>query len=199
MGTICTGWIRQELASFMVKAARDRRHDVSFGFVNDRPIPSARNRLALGFLKTDCDYLLSVDSDVWPYKNLLDLVDRNLDIVIFPVPIWRPASSPPIAICFTPLVMGDNIIKLESGKVEEVSWGGSAFLVARRVFEGMEPPWYENAYDGNGITVGTEDEHFCRTARQAGFKVWVAHDYLCGHVKEVDIVDVWAHLTKTRR
>lgn len=197
MGTVTQGWIRQELAAFLWRAARDPRHEVELAFVNDRPIPSARNRLVRDhLLPGGWDFLLSVDSDVWPGGNLLDLAEDNLDVVYFPTPAWRSGSHPPVVAAITLPGEGAGMVDVSGGGLIPISSGGSAFMAARRVFEQVSPPWFADDFDALGILTGTEDRHFCGKAREAGFQVWAALGYPCGHFKEVNVAEAWAAICK---
>jgi hypothetical protein len=68
---------------------------------------------------------------------------------------------------------------LSAGKIglEEVLHTGTGFmLVKRKVFEGMEKPWFETTYRHTHDDWMGEDVYFCVMARQSGFKVFVDHD-----------------------
>ena len=61
--------------------------------------------------------------------------------------------------------------------------GGGCLLIHRRVFEAMEPPYFQC---NPGTFIG-EDFYFCRKAQAAGFKVYVDPGIICGH-KQKDII-----------
>jgi len=188
-----TGWVRYELADVLREISHDQRHELVFGGTNllARPFQCARHWIINEFLATDADALLMMDADVVPYHNPLDLVEHDLDVVAMACPIWRPGSKPPIVLNATPLD-GSKTVSLDDGPLMEVSQVSTgAILVARRVLEhpGMKNP-FETVYDENGITVMDDDISFYRKAREAGFKVWISLDHICGHVKKVDIVTI---------
>jgi GT2 family glycosyltransferase len=74
--------------------------------------------------------------------------------------------------------------------LQEIEAGGSAFLIARRVLETVDVPQFADGFDDWGIMIVSEDINFCRKARAAGFKIWSAYSHPCGHIKEVDLVDL---------
>lgn len=188
-----TGWVRYELAETIREISHDGRYGLYFHRANPlaRPIPCAKHHVINGFLDTDADYLLNIDSDAVPYHNPLDLVEEDLDIVAMACPIWSPGAKPPIILNATPLD-GSKTVSLDDGPLLEVSQtSSSAILIARRVLEhpDMKNP-FAFQYDERGMTAVDDDVTFYQKARKAGFRVWVSLDHTCGHVKEMDIVAV---------
>jgi hypothetical protein len=185
------GWVRHELAAQLVAFLDDRRYKLELHFSYDRPTPSNRNGIVKRFLAGDADWLLMIDHDTIPYGNPLDLVERDLDVVTFPYPIWRQKDSPPITLSLSLGKEGKPVVKLGEG-VREVMWGGTGMvLIARRVLEhpDLKAP-FAYKYDEDGIKTWEEDAFFCYQVRKAGFKIWSALSHPCGHVKEVNLVDL---------
>ena len=189
LAVLATGWIRAELADALIRMSHDGRYRLNITFSWARPIPANRQQIIRAFLESDYDYLMMLDDDVWPYGNCLDLVEDDKDVVIFPAPIWRPGvDQPPIVSIITPLE-GDKV-NFDVGGVVEVQAGGSAFLIARRVLETLKPPHFTYSFDDWGMMTVGEDINFCRKVREAGFKIWAAYSHPCGHIKEMDLVEV---------
>ena len=63
-------------------------------------------------------------------------------------------------------------------------------MFSRRVLEGIPPPAFAYDFDADGVALNDEDIYFCDKARQLGFEIWAAYDHPCGHVKEIDLVEV---------
>ena len=187
-----TGWIRHELAQCLRQISHDTRYELLFPEANPltRPSPCARHWIINGFLDCGADYLLMMDSDAVPYSNPLDLVELDLDIVAMACPIWRPGAVPPIVLNARPLDDSKRIIDSRSdGPLLEVAQvSTSVILIARRVLEhpDMRNP-FGFQYNEDGITAVDDDVTFYRKARDAGFRVWVSLEHICGHMKEVDI------------
>jgi len=184
------GWIRQEVACALIGLTHDGRYevDVSGLFVFGRPLECARHMIINGFLETDADFLLMIDSDVVPRGNPLDLVEKDLDIVAMACPIWRPGSVPPVVLNATP-ADGSTTIRPEDGPLVEVTQAStSGILIARRVLEhpDMANP-FGSVFDERGVTVADDDVSFYRKARAAGFRIWLSLAHYFGHVKDVDI------------
>jgi len=195
--TVLTGGtIRHELAVALIQMSHDERYEMEFHFSFARPIPSNRCGIAQRFLASDADWLLMLDSDVWPYRNLLDLVEADKDMVVFPTPIWRTgAPEPPIVSNVTPL-KGDIVNLDEAEMVEVLRGGASAMLFSRRVLEGLAPPLFAQDFDEDGIALCDEDIYFCDKARDAGFEIWAAYSHPCGHIKEIDLIEVYNRVDK---
>lgn len=202
IGVLTSGWVRHELAAQLVAFLDDRRYKLELNFSYDRPTPSNRNGISKRFREGTADYLLMIDHDTIPYGNPLDFVEQDLDIVTFPYPVWRPDRSPPLTLSLA-LEAGSSqvgtTVRVGEG-VQEVLWGGTGMvLIARRVLEhpDMRVP-FAYKYNEDGIKIWEEDSHFCYEARAAGFRVWSALSHPCGHVKELNLVDVHDAVTGWR-
>ena len=58
--------------------------------------------------------------------------------------------------------------------------GGAGMLIQRDVFTKLGYPYFSNRPEDNGM-LASEDVHFCRQARAAGFDLWVDLDTRQGH------------------
>ena len=190
IAVLTSGSIRHELALALIRMSHDGRYALEFHFSFARPIPGNRCLITKRFLASDADWLLMLDSDVWPYANLLDLVEAGKDVVVFPTPLLRlDAPEPPIVSNITPL--DGDIVDLDAEPLIEVlRGGGSAMLLSRYVLESIESPVFAYDFDADGVAMGDEDYYFCAKAREAGFKIWAAYSHPCGHIKEVDLVAI---------
>jgi len=197
VGVLTGGQVRAELAAALITMSQDRRYEIQIEFCWDRPIPSNRCRIAKKALARGADHLLMIDADCWPRRNLLDLVERDLDVVAFPCPIWRPGvPEPPVVMNITPLG-GDRIVDLDGEELFEIARGGfSAVLIARRVLEAMGST-FAYKFDEDGQNVGDEDIMFCDAARKRGFKIWTAPQYVCEHFKVMGLLQVNDEFART--
>lgn len=182
-----TNWIHHELTIKLPRWLIETKHEIHFESSNVKPVESNRNGIVQRFLKSDCDYLLQIDSDVVPPKNPIDLVDLNLDIVSAPCWIYQHK-----------LIL--NIYKLdetdgmlvpvdpikEKGLIEIDSTGTGILLTSRRVLETIKAP-FERKYDENGIEELGQDLYFSRKAKEAGFRIFSHLDYISKHYKEINL------------
>jgi len=142
---LTSGWVRHELAAQLVAFLNDRRYKLELHFSYDRPTPSNRNGIVKRFLKGTANYLLMIDHDTVPYGNPLDFVERDLDVVTFPYPIWRHDATPPITLSLA-LEAGSGpelrtktgaVVRLGEG-VREVMWGGTGMVLIAFLLPGQE-------------------------------------------------------------
>lgn len=198
VGVPVLGWIRHELARSLIEISHDGRYELEIAFIRTHPGSASRHKIINNCLNTDAEYLLMLDSDATPYANPLDLVEYDLDVVAMACPIWNPTLRPPVTLNARP-ADGSLTVTLGSGLVEVLQASTSVVLVARRVLEHpeMKNP-FAFQFDDDGLTTVDNDITFFWKAREAGFKVWVSLDHVCGHIKEVDVVDIANAVEKWR-
>ena len=175
---------------------REGKYQVSRSYSRATPVMNNRAKIVQQFRLMGADFLLQLDEDCVPHKNLFDLVELDLDIIGFPAPLWRGVSHPkePIVWNFELIdSTGERISEFleRDGDVQEVARiGTGGILVARRVFEKIAAPFVEPV-DKYGQRVVGGDLYFCDQARAVGFKVWAAPAYLLSHIKMVDLYSMW--------
>ncbi|GAG27507.1 unnamed protein product, partial [marine sediment metagenome] len=134
------------------------------------PIHEMRNAIVTRSLQLDCTHLLFLDADmVYPPDSITRLLAHNVDIVSALMFKRLPNFEP---ILFT----GDkyNMTQIDpvpDGLVEVAATGTGCLLINTKVFDAIEPPWFEFGQN-NGKPVG-EDINFCYNAKDAGFKIYV--------------------------
>ena len=193
-----TGSIREEIAWWRIKWAEDERYDVTIEGARHRPIASNRNLVTKRFLAGTADFMMMIDDDVVPTQNPLDLLQMDLDIVVFPTPMFAPgrAGGYPIHMNIEllehPEGAAEGYVLMQPEPLMEIASGGTGcILIARRVLEHPDMhPAFMDVYDEDGIRTQTEDVIFVWNARDAGFRAWAAMEYRCSHFKEVDLLRV---------
>ena len=187
-GPICRG-----LALLLVELAR-RPDDPLIDIVPGYPVDRVRNLICKRFLESDAEYLLMIDDDVVPPATVLDMARHGKDVVAGLCYAFIPQRGYYTA-AYTPpgedgkygrVGIGSD---LEGRGLLEVGLAGSACLmIHRRVLEQLAPPFFKTELDDDGLhIVDSEDFHFCRKAREAGFSIWLDTDQVCGHLKTVDM------------
>jgi hypothetical protein len=197
-----TGSIREELSAWRERWCGDARFDVKIEGARGFPVCDNRGRAVLKFLAGKRSYMVMVDEDVVPRRNILDLIERDLDIVCFPTPIWRPSKSPqmPALLNVTLLdkrgetISGDMVMGAAEDLHPISSGGTGCLMVARRVFEHSAMfHAFQDLWRFDGTRAIGNDIWFVRRAIEAGFKAWAAMRYPCSHYKELDLLQV--HMT----
>jgi len=182
------GWIRTELVERMVKISHDPRYDLRITYPTGSPVAHNRNAICKAFREGDSDFLLMTDDDQFWQKNPLDAVELDLDVLGFPTHVFQPKREPVSPIRW-------NVVKLpgeQKGAIREVKGIGSgSLLIARRVLvhPDLRDP-FQDRFDDEGLRQASEDLWFCEKAREAGFKIWMAANNPCHHIKPVDLMYV---------
>lgn len=148
-----------------------------------------RNQLVDQALAQDATHIWMVDTDqVYPQETLVKLLSHDLDIVGCKIHRrWPPYE--PILYRFNgewpnlQMVPDDEWMK--GGLVEVDATGTGSILIKMDVFKRLARPWFlMNLY--NDPPIG-EDIHFCKTAKDAGYKIFVDCDIKVGHLANVVI------------
>jgi len=133
---INTGSVREELSAWRERWKADGRYDVRIEGGRGFPVTDNRGRCVLEFLSGGRDYMGMVDEDVVPQRNILDLIEHDLDVVCFPTPIWRPTKSPLLPMVLNTTLIDDNgqtinrTIQLgEAEDLHPISSGGTGCIM----------------------------------------------------------------------
>jgi hypothetical protein len=175
-----TGNICIELAQWLLK-----QQDNIFVFLsNSRPIDHNRNILVNEFLKSDCNWLLMIDSDVAPPVNLLEMCENNV-----------PVCSAYVSTCVANEIIPVGMTKNDTGyyhdfkhsapelhRVDAVGTG--CILIRRDVFDTLKKPYFKFIYDADGILTKGEDFYF---SEKVGREVYFDARYKCKHTVSVTI------------
>ena len=185
IGIPTRGRIHALQANALIGIWEDRRYVKELFFsINSRSVEESRNFVASQFLKSDCDYLLSMDDDVVPLKNPLDLVKLDLDIIGLPVPVVRGKGISYGAYQEKEGKYPDYPKKEGLQEVDAIS--GGCMLIARRVLENLDKP-FSALYNEQGLWALSEDLNFCKRAKEKGFKIFAHFNYPCQHYSDVEL------------
>jgi len=187
------GHIHWQLAawlSWLVQNERRRPFSITYHdgrTYGGRPVDSNRNRIIRD--RAPGADVLMIDADTIPSNRLFDLCVAGLDVVLAPVPIYRPDNPDgPVILNIVPMLGGQAYENITGQVYQEIEEGGSGVLyVSNAVLEAVGPSPFRFAYDADGVMERGEDHEFCRRVREAGFSVYAALDLLCGHAVEVNL------------
>lgn len=192
-------WIRPEVAFAAVKLAQDRRYALHLEAPSHKPYENNLHHIVNSLVEGGYDYWLNIDDDNPPLHNPLDLVEKDLDIVGFPTPIWHYTGEVhgerPIywnAYDYVPEADAYKEHTDREGLQQVDAVGTGCVLFARRVF--LHPALRYGAFFRTWHPDGTmnkgNDIAFCERARAAGFKVWCAFSHPCDQFAELSLNEV---------
>jgi SAM-dependent methyltransferase len=199
------GWLHMATAlQVFTQLWQDPRFIVHFDHWSPQPVDVARNTQCKAFLERGDDFLLFMDSDnpVASGKNPLDNIPLDLDIVVYPTPMWK-MSAPRFVSGSIPMLWNGLVGSAIKGVyrpseervgLKEIDAGGTGcMLIARRVIEAVQPPFIRKLSDDGTAELGS-DIYFCERAREKGFKVWCDWTRPCDHFKEINLTSMWVSM-----
>jgi hypothetical protein len=159
----------------------------------------ARNSIVDEFLASDADILWQLDADVAPPENVLDIITEHGDK-------WQAAGAPyPVAMSVNDKSIREIVFTVYRGDEKgmtptDIPMEGLDFVdgvatgcmfLKRGVFLRLERPYFAFEFDNDTrkMKVG-EDLGFCIKLHKLGIKFFVDYSKTCGHVKEVDLLEV---------
>lgn len=167
----------------------------------------ARNGIVEDFLDTDCDIMLSLDSDIVPPKHLLDLVTMHGDKwkcagAPYPIFMAQPGESHrqvtitaykslgPDPVTKHPRLAPSPVPDQGTDWVDGLATG--CLLIKREVFAKLEKPYFEFKYDENTrMPVVGEDIGFCIKMHKLGIKFFTDYSMVCKHYKNnIDLLEI---------
>jgi hypothetical protein len=159
----------------------------------------ARNCYVEDFLKSDCDILWFLDSDILPRPNTLDLITEHGDkwkLAGCPYPVFMtPKGYETPQVVFTvyrwdgkgmqPAAIPDQ----GHDFVDGIATG--CIFIRREVLEGMAKPYFEFTYDPETREIiHGEDLGFCKKTQAAGHQFFIDFSMVANHYKKVSLFDV---------
>ncbi len=168
---------------------------VEYSFQTGTYIAMNREHLARNFLKTKCQFLLYIDSDIaFKPVDIMELIASNVDVVSgvyrFRTKVPNGKSNLPIK-----LVGGKDLDLSSPDTLQECELvPGGMLLIRRSVIEAMyEKTKYifnqgfdnENTESIEDAFTG-EDDHFCKLWRKLGGKIHVNTRVRVGHMGDFE-------------
>jgi hypothetical protein len=168
--------------------------------VGDALVSRGRSIVASAFLRSDCDILLSVDSDIWFRPEDAISMCEKVDDILAALYMTRSLNTQPA------LMLPNHPVTFHpDAEPVVVPFASTGFMaVHRKVFESLsaELPlchkgWsdrgadtsfypfympYTIPWEGDGHMYLSEDWAFCQRAKDAGFKVMLDPSIRLGHM-----------------
>ena len=207
-----TGWVCYPLSQWLTDlpfTAGDIQFSVTYAH-NFMPAASARNRFCRKMKDGEPapDWILMIDNDMVPPRNLLDTVkDAPADAaVVVPQFQMGDESKPSVALCWgldesvaPKATDGSQSFTIEPGKWYELTkCGTGAIFIKPEIFHELDLPYFCYPYNEEHGINGTEDIDFCQKIRAKGMKIYGNGSVRVGHYKTVnlDVLMTYVHLIK---
>lgn len=159
------GLVFGETVRSLVENVKD--FETEWKFAIGLPIPDCHNYVVEEALKTDCDYFLFVEEDMFLPEGAVKRMYGQGDIVALDYPVDS----------------GHGTVQRKCGEV--IFCGLGCTMIRREVFERMERPWFETdkslritsqdpfEYEVWDVPYkyGGQDMLFCHKARELGYKI----------------------------
>lgn len=168
----CAAWFAYDLAR-LVGYSVAQGLGVNVCLCKTAYLPSMRRELAKLAIGSGADSLLFLDSDMrFPKDALVRLLRHKEPIVAASYSMRRLPLAP---VAFDGYTQGQlHYVANDAEGLEEVaSVGMGCFLIDLDVFKKLDEPWFANEYDAALDDYIGEDVHFCRKAREAGYRILV--------------------------
>ena len=185
--------------SFLNLTNRKSKTKLKFCMISSALIYEARQYIADEFLKSDCEFLMFIDSDMTFYSKSIDILLKHNKEFVTAKAFKRAKPYQP---CFyIKLKYVDNQPKLQvplnydAGLLPIEGAGLACALIKRSAFEKIEKPYFF-PYPNLG-----EDLTFCLKLQEAGVEMFCDTTLQFGHLGQVevfekDFVDAYTKLEK---
>ena len=169
---------------------------------------AARNGIVEEFLESGCDVLWFMDSDIHPPVDSLDFFNEDMypqwELAGLPYPVWMtPPGYEDKGMQAVVCVYSYDGPGLRPAKVPRE---GIAFVdglatgmlfIKRKVIDELERPFFEFKFDPiTRVMKEGEDLGFCMKVNQLGYKFLTDFSKVCGHYKNVDLLQVMNYATQ---
>tara|TARA_Y100000310_G_C20698933_1_gene827872 strand:- start:3192 stop:3836 length:645 start_codon:yes stop_codon:yes gene_type:complete len=189
-------WVHKGVVRKLLMLQLDGRYKLSIIMPSHKPFENNLHHIRNDFIKSTCDYWLTIDADNPPSQNPLDLVELDKDIMGFPTPIihfdrkslgdqpvyWNAYDYVKHADSYRPHTPFEGLQKVDAV-------GTGCVLFARRVFENKElqKGAFNRKLNPDGTVYKGNDISFCERAREQGFEIFAHYDYPCDHMNELSV------------
>jgi hypothetical protein len=185
--------------SFLRLAGLKSETKLQFCLISSSLIYNARQYIAEEFLKSDCDFLMFIDSDMTFHSKSIDILLAHDKEFVTAKAFKREKPYQPCFYTGIKYVDGQPMFQAPSSYDAELlpieGAGLACALIKRSAFEKIEKPYFF-PYPNLG-----EDLTFCLKLRKAGVELFCDTTLQFGHLSQMevfeqDFVDAYAKLGK---
>ena len=171
-----TGNLRTELVSWLLK------QKAVIYMPQAKPHDHCRNVIVNEFLKTDCQWLLMVDSDVVPPDDVTGMISNDVGVCSAHVSTSVNGEIIPVGMTRNKGGYHHNFKHSEYGLHKVDAVGTGCILIRRDILEKMEKPYFKFVYK-DGILINGEDFDFSERVGD----VYFDGRYKCKHYTTIVI------------
>lgn len=190
------GWDKEELVKRTAQLFEYATMPIAgFADLPYRRTDLARNELVKMLLDSEFTHLLMLDADHQhpsdlPFHFARRVMDDPTKQVISALVFRRGQPYDPCHYIGDEEGIACTLAEWKPGMVKIDVTGAAALLVAREVFEAMEPPWFAFDYShaDKGVYPG-EDTWFSRKCAEHGFDIWVDTTVTSPHLMEAWVTE----------
>jgi len=137
-------------------------------------IANQRNTLVWDAFAKGASHILWLDSDMHIPSNVVDVfLKHKKDIV---AATYSTRVKPQRSVAFTDQYNLDSRLTESKGLHEVFAVGLGCMLVDRDVYRVLDSPWFNYTWNDDTHDLSGEDIHFCKLARDNGYKIYVDAD-----------------------
>ena len=179
IGVPSMGTNRSELTTWLIKYGSRAASRIEMT-LNGRPEHIARNILVDTFLKSDCQKLWMIDTDVLPPNNAAQLLYLDWPLIA-PICYYHGFEGECVSVFDSNLGIVKDHKKLDEFMLVDATGAGS-LIIDRSVFERLETPYFDWATNPECTKVYRgEDIYFSMNCNKAGIKTLLTRDFLFLH------------------
>jgi len=161
------GTVSTHLAEWLL-SHDDFNYETKILFSRERPISVNRKKIRKIFLESKMDWLLQIDSDMAPPRDLLKMIENGKDVCSAGIRTVKEMGIIPLSM----KKVGEKSYEVQhgTGLFQCDAVGTGCILTSRKVME---------AIDYNHVTddIPAIDFEWCSRARANGFEVWYDHNF----------------------
>jgi len=184
----------------------EKNYRINVNYSYQQPVDANRNQMVKTFLdKPNAEWLLMIDADCCPQRDILKMVERDKPVVSAITAISKGGVPRPVVLKNENgnyRVMGINEFYEKTQEKEVVNVDGvgtGCLLIKREVLENIEPPWFSFVYNEHGGLELGEDFYFSKKVQQNGFDMYIDTKQLCSHFRKTDLLEVLRIISEEKR
>ena len=210
------GWQCQDLSQWLDEIRFEQKYMVHVSRAhNFSPAAGARNFILNEIKKMDRemrpDWILMIDNDMAPPRNLLSTIDNapeDAGVVVPRFYMWDQ-NKQSVILCWgmdpkdAPEKNGAQIFTVMPGKFYPLTKCGTGAIFLRpELLDDIELPFFAYTYNDLGIMTGTEDIWFCNNkVHPTKWKIYGCSDVEVGHYHNVDLAKLarWLYAQEAKQ